>query len=103
LWALTAAAAAAWLMVFYRSDFVPSTASIVVWSVTRHASAGLSATSALLALGLLRWLPRRAQPWGLAALALGLFALNLWILLGVQLPFIRCPAPLPTDCLPTVH
>jgi len=103
LWVLGAAALAAWFAVLYRSDFVPSTANVIVWAVTRHASAGLSATAALLAVGLLRWVPPRAQPWVAAALLLGLFLLNTWILLGVQIPYYNCPSGPPTNCPPTVH
>jgi hypothetical protein len=103
LWTLAAAALATWLVVLYRSDFVPSTANVVVWSVSRHASAGLAATASLLALGLLRWCPARARPWAVAALLFLLFAVNVWIVLGVQIPFYHCPSSLPTDCLPTVH
>jgi hypothetical protein len=101
--ALAAAAVAAWLVVLYRSDFVPNTANVIVWSVSRHASAGMAATATLLALGLLRCLPPRAHRWALAGLALGLFAVNAWILLGVQVPVYTCALPQPTDCLPTVH
>jgi hypothetical protein len=102
-WVLAAAGAAAWLAVLYRTDFVPSTANVIVWAVTRHASAALAATASLLAVGLLRWVPPRAQPWVAAGVALGLFLVNAWILLGVQLPYYQCPASPPTDCLPTVQ
>jgi hypothetical protein len=103
LWALLAALAAAWAGALYRTDFVVSTPEVIVWAVTRHASAGTAATAGLLALGLLRWVPPRARPWALALLVVGLFVLNAWILLGVQIPYYHCPAALPIDCLPTVH
>ncbi|MBI3760437.1 MAG: glycosyltransferase family 39 protein [Chloroflexi bacterium] len=99
---LLAAAFATWLIVLYRTDMTPNTANVIQWSVSRHAAAGLAATALLLALGILRPLNPRARRWMTAALILVLFAANIWILLGVQIPYYNCPT-VPTDCLPTVH
>ncbi len=102
-WMLAAAGLAVILLVMYRADLVPNQPTMLIWSSVRHASAGRIALSALLAMGLLRWVPRRWQHWAVAIGLLALFWLNAHILLQVQYPFQHCVLPVPTDCLSTVH
>jgi hypothetical protein len=95
--------AATVVLLLYRSDLVVYSPEILIWSSTRHGSAGYIALSALIALGSLHWIPRHWQRIGVAAGLAALFLLNTYILLKVQYPFQHCELPIQTDCLSTIH
>ncbi|MEK7278972.1 MAG: hypothetical protein AAB427_16625 [Chloroflexota bacterium] len=102
-WMLAAAALAVILLVMYRADLLPNQPTMLIWASVRHASAGRIALTALLAMGLLRWVPRRWQRWTIAIGLVALFWLNAYIFLQVQYPFQHCALPVAIDCLSTVH
>jgi hypothetical protein len=76
---------------------------MLIWSSMRHSSAGWIAFSALIALGILRWVPRRWQRHVLAAGLAAQFLLNVYILVKVQYPFQHCALPEQTLCLTTIQ
>ncbi len=102
-WMLAAAGLAVIFLVLYRADLVPNQATMLIWSSARHASAGRIALTALLAMGLLRWVPRRWQRWTIAIGLAALFLVNTYIFLQVQYPFQHCALPVVTDCLSSIH
>jgi hypothetical protein len=102
-WLLLAAGLVVILLLLYRADIVAYQATMLIWSSTRHASAGRIALSALLAMGALRWVPRRWQRFAVAVGLLALFCVNIYILLFVQYPFQHCPVPSSMECLSTIR
>ncbi len=77
-------------LIVYRADIIPFRSVILDFSSMRHASAGWTAISAVLALGLLRWVPRQYQKLFVASTIVVLFVLNMHIFLRVQLPLYLC-------------
>jgi len=102
-WMLVAAGLAVIFLVLYRADLVPNQPAMLIWSSARHASAGRIALAALLAMGLLRWVPRRWQRWTIAIGLAALFLVNTYIFLQVQYPFQHCALPVVTDCLSSIR
>jgi hypothetical protein len=96
-WMLIVAVAAIAALIIYRADIVPFREVIFDFSSMRHASAGWSAMCALLALGILRWIPLRHQRFAVSSLIIALFLINMHIFLRVQLPLYTCSynAPIP--------
>jgi len=90
-------------LIIYRADIVPFRDVIFDFSSMRHASAGWSAMCALLALGILRWIPVRYQRFAVSSLIIALFLINMHIFLRVQLPLYTCsynaPVPGGQSCL----
>lgn len=89
-WMLIVAVLAIALLIIYRADIVPFRPVIFDFSSMRHASAGWSATSILLALGLLRVVPKRHHRFFAAAIVVFLFVINIHIQLRVQYPLYNC-------------
>lgn len=102
-WILIATFVAVLALLLYRADILANQPLAFSYSATRHASASAAAVSALLALGALRWVPRRWQRPAVAVGLLALFWVNIYILLFVQYPFQHCPVPSSMECLSTVH
>jgi hypothetical protein len=102
-WMLILATAAIALLIIYRADIVPFREVIFDFSSMRHASAGWLAICALLALGILRWIPKQYQRFVVSSLIVALFLVNMHIFLRVQLPLYTCsynaPVPGGQSCL----
>ena len=77
-------------LIVYRADVTPFRSTALDFSSMRHASAGWTAISALLAIGLLKWVPRQYQKLFIASTIIALFVLNMHIFLRVQLPLYLC-------------
>lgn len=77
-------------LIVYRADITPFRSVVFDFSSMRHASAGWTAISALLAMGLLRCVPRQYQRIFVASTIVALFVLNTHIFLRVQLPLYIC-------------
>jgi hypothetical protein len=83
-------AAIIWAAVILRADLWPNLPVVLSFAGARYALAATVPTLALLTIGSLYWLPARTQPKALAALALGLWFVGVYVLLRVQLPFYEC-------------
>ena len=77
-------------LIVYRADVTPFRAAVLDFSSMRHASAGWTAISALLAIGFLRWVPGQYHKIFIASIVIMLFILNMHIFLRVQLPLYTC-------------
>lgn len=77
-------------LIVYRADITPFRSVVFDFSSMRHASAGWTAISALLAMGLLRCVPRQYQRIVVASTIVALFVLNMHIFLRVQVPLYIC-------------
>ena len=102
-WLLLFAGLVTMALVIYRTDLLPSYPNMLIYSVMRHASAGRVALSALLAIGLLRWVPLRHQRIFVSVAAITLFFLNVYIIFNVQFPYQHCALPDALQCLSTIR
>ncbi len=82
-------------------NFTP-VGAVALFAGARYAVTATVPTMALLTMGMLYWLPARAQPWAMAVLAAGLWFVSLHVLLTVQMPFYQCllQAGSAAGCLP---
>jgi hypothetical protein len=90
-----AVVAAALLMSLLRIDPPDAEGRIHYIPTARHFYIAIVPTVMLLLAGLGAWLPRRAHRYGLALLALLLFALGVWSVLAVQMPWFAANWPIP--------
>ncbi len=103
VWLLLLTGALVWLIAVVRSDIYPQRATMLVFAGARHALPATFPTATLLMLGLLRCVPQPWQRWVVGGLALLLFGTALYILIGVQIPFIHCPFDPRTLCLEAIR
>lgn len=90
LWMLVAGTVLTWGLTILRAEIVPNRSNMLAWSSTRHASPALAAVCSLLAIGFLRWWPRKYHGWVTALILGALFFVNILTLFSVQLPFYQC-------------
>lgn len=88
-------AATALLMSLLRIDPPDAEGRIHYIPTARHFYIAIVPTVMLLLAGLGAWLPRRGRLYGLALLALLLFALGVWSVLAVQVPWFAANWPIP--------
>lgn len=90
-----AVVATALLMSLLRIDPPDAEGRIHYIPTARHFYIAIVPTVMLLLVGLGAWLPRRGRLYGLALLALLLFALGVWSVLAVQVPWFVANWPVP--------
>ena len=90
LWMLLIGTVLTWGLTVLRAEIVPDRSNMLAWSSTRHASPALAAVCSLLAIGFLRWWPRKYHGWVTALILGALFIVNIHTLFNVQLPFYQC-------------
>lgn len=77
-------------MIIYRADLLPQSETVFVWSGVRHAIPAFAALFVALAVGLQQITPTRWRTWGSAIVVLGLFLINIDIMLNLLLPYFDC-------------
>ncbi len=90
LWILVTGIALTWGLTVLRAEIIPNRSNMLAWSSTRHASPVLAAVCSLIAIGFLRWWPRKDHGWVTALILGALFFVNILTLFNVQLPFYQC-------------
>ncbi len=102
-WLLVASGGLIWLMVILRADIYPHRALMFTFAGTRYGLPAMLPGGILFTLGWMQLLPARLHRAAAAGLALLLFLVSIYILIGVQLPVYECPLTPANLCLNTIR